>query len=166
MNWFLIAMMYVNFVPTHQCMEHKFYVSNTIVEYNPAIGNFEVTCKLFTDDFEQALSLHSGKNILLSSNQDAPQADRLIDEYLQNHFRITFNDRPVIMSYVGHESEVDLTYAYFEIIGLSDFNVMFVESSVFLEIYPEQKNIIDVRKDGWIKTAILTKDKQSEVIFR
>lgn len=165
MNWLLIAAICFNLSTLKRNEEHKFYVSNTIVEFNRTIGNFEVTSKLFTDDFELALSNHTGRKVVLSKDRDS-NIDAAIDDYLNKHFKITFNDKPAILSYVGHESEVDLTYAYFEIMGESDFSVMSVESSVLLEIYPEQKNIIDVRKDGWTKTSILTKDNQREVIFR
>lgn len=165
MKWILLAIMALNFGSVNNSLEHKFYVSNTIVEFNRNLGNFEVTCKIFTDDLELGLTGHTGQKVGLGGNRDS-HLDFIMDDYIKKHLKITFNDKPVMLSYVGYESEVDLTYVYFEIIAESDFNVMVVENSLLFEVYPEQKNIVDVRKDGWTKTSILTKENPREIIFR
>lgn len=166
MNWLLLSAFCLLGGFTRDTDAHKFYVSNSVIEFNPRSNSYEVTCKIFTDDLELALETSSGRKVSLSNAQEKYVSEKLIADYVSPRFKVLFDDKPVIMSFVGFESEVDLTYVYYEVSGNADFNVLTVENSLLFELYPEQKNIVDVRKSGWVKTVILTKDHLRESIFR
>ncbi len=141
---------------------HKFYVSNTLIEFNAQSQSYEVTCKLFTDDLERALG---GDAIHLGAENEASNANTLVEEYVRSHFKITFNDQPQLLSFVGKEVENDLTLCYFEMYQATDFNVLKVDNTMLLELFPEQKNIVELTSGGRSQTYILTKDKTAETIF-
>lgn len=144
---------------------HKFYVSNTLIELNPRSQMMEVTCKLFTDDFERVLYVNGVKNASLSNNND-PAAKSMVEDYINQHFHIKIDGAPVNMSFVGFESEADLTYCYFEFLPRQNFSNLLVENTLFFEAIPEQKNLVDIRMNGWSKSTFLTKEKPSELVYR
>ncbi len=151
-----LAISMVSFTP------HKFYVSNTIVEYSAITQSYQITCKVFTDDLERAIG---GEAVHLGSEKEVSNANTLIEDYLNKHFKIQFNDEPQVLMFIGKEVENDLTLCYFEMHKTSDFNVLKVDNTILLELFPEQKNIVEVRVGGKSQTYILTKEKSTETIF-
>ena len=143
---------------------HKFYVSNTLIELNPRSQLMEVTCKLFTDDFERVLHVN-GIKASLANNTDLA-AKSVVEDYITQHLKLKIDGVPVQLSFVGFESEADLTYCYFEFMPRQDFTNVFIENTLFFEAIPEQKNLVDVRMNGWQKSAFLTKEKPSELVYR
>jgi len=125
----------------------------------------EVTCKLFTDDFERVLFVNGIKNTSLANNNDAT-AKSVVEDYITNHLKLKIDGAPVNMSFVGFESEADLTYCYFEFLPRQNFSNIFIENTLFFEAIPEQKNLVDVRMNGWQKSTFLTKEKSSELVYR
>jgi hypothetical protein len=152
----LLAMSMLAFVP------HKFYVSNTIIEFRPTTQSYQITCKIFTDDLERVLG---GEALHLGGEKEASNANALIETYLSNHLKIHFNDEPQLLMFIGKEVENDLTLCYLEMNKANDFNVLKVENTILQELFPEQKNIVEVRVGGKSQTYILTKEKSAETIF-
>lgn len=144
---------------------HKFYVSNNIVEYNARTQLFEVTCKIFTDDLERALA-PDGASLFLGSERERNDVNWLIQEYIEKKFKIKINDKPIQFKYIGKEVDPELTHLYFEFNYVDMPNTVSVENTVLFEHFEEQKNIIDLRLNGWNYTMFLTKQKPSEVSYR
>ncbi|MFN6380593.1 MAG: DUF6702 family protein [Flavobacteriales bacterium] len=144
---------------------HKFYVSNNIVEYNPRTQLYEVTCKIFTDDLERALA-PDGTSLFLGSEKEKNDVNWLIQEYIEKKFKIKINDKPIQFKYVGKEVDPELTHLYFEFAYVDMPNTVTVENTVLFEHFEDQKNIIDLRLNGWNYTMFLTKQKPSEVSYR
>lgn len=153
-------------LPLLSASEHKFYVSKTIIEFNPRSGSFEITCKLFTDDLEMALGSAGRKPIRLGTDQEPSNANDLIEDYIKKHFILKYNDEPIYLSFIGKEAEADLTYCYMEFVKPQEYNTISIESTIFYELFPEQQNIVDVKANASTKTVVLIRDKSKEVIFR
>lgn len=147
-------------------MPHKFYVSKTVIEYNPRSHSFEVTCKIFTDDLERALGDSNENPIRLGSEKEIKNADELIENYLKSHLKIRYNDEPIHMTFLGKEAEADLTFCYFEFVKPSEYNTISIENTILYEHFPDQKNIVDVVANGSTKTVIFVKEKSKEIILR
>jgi hypothetical protein len=144
---------------------HKFYVSNNIVEYNPRTQLYEVTCKIFTDDLERALA-PDGTSLFLGSEKERNDVNWLIQEYIEKKFKIKINDKLIQFKYIGKEVDPELTHLYFEFAYVDMPNTVTVENTVLFEHFEDQKNIIDLRLNGWNYTMFLTKQKPSEVSYR
>ena len=158
--WGLLLLPLLSFAP------HKFYVSKTIIEFNPRSMSYEVTCKIFTDDLERAISKPGEAPIRLGTDRERVEANGLIEQYIRNHFIVLYNNERIELSFLGKESEADLTYCYFEFVRPQEYNTISIESTLLLEHYPEQQNIVDLRANGSSKTVILTQQHPKEVIFR
>ncbi|MEZ4798414.1 MAG: DUF6702 family protein [Flavobacteriales bacterium] len=153
--FFLLLAPLLGFVP------HKFYVTNNIVEYNARTKLYEVTCKIFTDDLERAIS-PDGKSMFLGSENENIDADAFIEKYVSDHFKITLNGQKMTFKYIGKEVEPDLTHVYFEFSYVDLPTSVTVENNCFFDIFEGHKNIIDLRLNGWYKTVILTAEHPIE----
>lgn len=122
---------------------------------------YEVTCKIFTDDLERAIS-PDGKSMFLGSENEHIDADTRIEKYITDHFKVTLNGQKMTFNYIGKEVEPDLTHVYFEFSYVDLPTSVIVENNCFFDIFDGQKNIIDLRLNGWYKTIILTSEHPSE----
>lgn len=144
---------------------HKFYVSNNIIEYNARTKSYEVTIKIFTDDLERACS-PNGESMFLGGDKEIKDADYLITNYIRKHFKITLNDQLIALSYVGKEIDPELSQLYFEFQFVDAPNTLSVSNTVLFEHFEDQKNIMDIRMNGWSRTVFLTKEHPSEIVYR
>jgi len=159
-------LLFLLLLPLLSAAPHKFYVSKTFVEFNPRTQGYEVMCKLFTDDLERALTAAAQKTIRLGGDTEPSIANDLVEAYLQNHLRISYNNMPMQLRYVGKEVDSDLTICYLEFTQGPDYSTIAIENTIFYEFFPEQQNLLDLIVNGTTKTVIFTKEKPSEVIFR
>ncbi len=143
-------------------ISHKFYVSNTLIEHNTQSQSYQITCKIFTDDLELAIG---GDVIHIGEGNEVVNCNALIENYINAHFKLWYNEHPQLLSFIGKEVENDLTYCYFEMQQQAEFNVLKIESSLLLELFPDQKNIVELSASGKSQTMILTKDKTMETVF-
>lgn len=146
--------------------DHKFYVSTTIIELNAVTGTLEITVKLFTDDLEQALQINSTEPIRLGDEREHPKADEWTKEYVEKHFSVRFNSRDANWSYIGKEVEFDLTYVYFEIAPIPEFNVLDIKNELLFDQFEEQVNIIHLRFPSWRQTIMFDKQRPEITINR
>lgn len=88
-KWFIASLLLVpgNNIPGDRStysLDHPFYVTVTEISHNAGDKNLEISCKIFTDDFETALLKENGVKIDLSNVRDKQVADKQIAEYLKN----------------------------------------------------------------------------------
>lgn len=144
--------------------DHKFYVSNTIVEQNPRTGSLEIMIKLFTDDLERAIQQDGHPDIRLTGD-DNHATNVAIQSYLEKHFWLKFQSRLTPLIYVGQEVEADLTICYFELAQLPEFNFIEVKNNLLMEVFADQKNVVDININGKRQTLIFAGTKDSEICY-
>src|ERR1700734_3507187 len=67
---------------------HPLYISVTEINHNPKDKILEVSCKIFTNDFEAVLEKMGGARVDLSSAKDKAASDKLIAGYVERHLRL------------------------------------------------------------------------------
>ena len=145
---------------------HKFYISKSIIEFNSRTQQFEITCKMFTDDFELTLSQLNGSAIYLGTSQEINEADAVIERYMKQHFSIAIDGVAAEWRWVGKEVENDLTYCYMELYRKPDFMSMAVMNDLLVSHFPEQQNIVDMSVMGTTQTLVFLKDRTSQTFSR
>lgn len=148
-------------IPMMSFHPHKFYVSNTIIEYSAQNQSYGITIKLFTDDLETALG---GETLHLGEDNEAVNVASLIENYINSHFKLKFNDQNQMLVYIGKEVENDLTICYFEMLQSTDFHTLQIDNTMLLELFPDQKNIISLSVGGKSQTLIMTANHTSELV--
>jgi hypothetical protein len=121
--------------------------------------------KIFTDDLEKACS-PNGNAMFLGSEKEIANADYLIESYLMKNFKVKLNDQPILMTYIGKEIDPELSQIYFEFRFADAPTSITITNTVLFEHFQDQKNIMDIRMNGWYRTVFLTKERSSETVFR
>jgi hypothetical protein len=145
---------------------HKFYVSKTTIELNPVSGMFEVTCKIFTDDLERAIGSTDDNPVRLGTERESADAAGKIESYLKQKLKVKLNNQMIELRYVGKESEVDLTYCYFEFYGVPDFTTLEVTNDILFDHFADQQNIVDFVAFSKTRTAVLLINQPSHLFYR
>ena len=140
---------------------HEFYVSLTEVRYNSDSERMEVSIRVFPDDLDRALLQKHGIFAQLSTELEAPEADSLLGRYLGRHFSLEINGKPLKLEYLGKEAEADAIWCYLESEPLSEPLNYQIFSSILLESFEDQVNIVQVYQGDWNKGLMLNRDQQS-----
>jgi hypothetical protein len=128
---------------------HEFHTSLAQVHYNQSSRSFEITLRVFTDDLEAALSLLHANKVTI----DAPQAEKLIEQYLDKNF-VLFDrqNQKKALSFIGKEVEVDVTWIYAEIPFTEAPTSLRLQNSVLTELFNDQVNIVNFKYFTTIRT--------------
>jgi hypothetical protein len=80
---------------------HPLFISVTEINHNAADKNLEISCKIFTDDFEKTLTNIYHTKVDLSAPANKSEADKMVKEYIKSHLHLKLDGKPVTLEYVG-----------------------------------------------------------------
>ena len=132
------------------------------MQYNPKERAFEISIRVFTDDFEKALSAATNSRIQLASSpgQKDDKNDPVIEKYVQSHFAyVTPQKETKPFRYVGHEPEVDANWLYLEMPYSEPFRGGLLKQNVLTELFDDQVNMVNVQYQGQKKTFVFRKNQ-------
>jgi hypothetical protein len=93
---------------------HPIFMSVTEIEHNATDKSLEISCKIFTDDFEKTLRKNHTGTVDLTNPKDRPAMDKLISKYVAEHLRIAVNGKMVILKYLGYEIIEEGVMSYYQ----------------------------------------------------
>lgn len=143
---------------------HPFHVSVCDIEFRKESKSVQVSQRIFLDDLEQALSKKFGINMIIDNESTATFRDSLIQVYLLENLNITFDGKEKKRVYVGNEFEEDAMWCYLEYSGINKFNSIAVKSTVLLETFDDQANIIHFKYEEFEKSIKLDRTKTRSTI--
>ncbi|RYY53688.1 MAG: hypothetical protein EOO09_17080 [Chitinophagaceae bacterium] len=144
--------------------DHPFHVSTTEVNHNAEDKTLEISCHIFTDDFEDAIRRESGSKVDFSNAAMKPLMDSLAKKYVLNHLSLKVNNRAVQLSCLGWELEREAVYVYLQVDGVSAVNQVEVTNSILFNLYTDQMNIMHVKVNGERKSHKMTYPEKSSVM--
>jgi hypothetical protein len=144
--WFVVSSSNVNngfTVPTGQEEHfHPFYISVVEINHNASDKTLEISCKIFTNDFETTLGKNYKSKINLSNPKDKASTDKWINGYIKKHLTIKADNREANFSFLGFEKEDEAIYCYFEVSNISSVKKIDVTDSILHDFSNQQINII------------------------
>jgi hypothetical protein len=151
---------------------HPFHVSVVEINHNAADKTLEISCKLFTDDFEKVLTqnypqdaAHKTKVDLINP-PDKKAMDTLVKKYIKAHLSISVDGKPVNLSYVGFEHESEAIYGYVEVDNIPTVNKIDLTNKILHDLFTDQINLMHVIVGGNRKSTKLDyPDTQASFIF-
>lgn len=153
------------FLPLLAFKLHKEYYSLTNIQYDEASKSFQITSRVFADDFDLALSQYFEQNLEIGTAREVKNTDELIEKYLIKHFQIELNDSNYTYKFLGKETEKDVIYLYMEIKDTPDsIESIKIKNTILQTAFPEQENIHKIRYKGFYKSLILTKENPSGLL--
>ena len=145
---------------------HPFHVSVVEVEHNATDKTLEISCKIFTDDFETTLAKNYNTKVDLTNPPNKAAMDSLVKKYIFSHLTLKVNGKPVTMSYVGFENEAEAAYGYIQVDNIASVTKIELINTIMFDKFDDQVNIMHIKVNGNRKSTKLNyPDKETSFSF-
>lgn len=134
---------------------HPIFVSVTSIEYNVTSKTLEITCKIFTDDFETTLRKKYNAKIDLLDAKFKSAMNPLVNDYIQKHLVIKVDGKKVALQFLGFEQQEEGIVSYYEVKNVNRVKNIEVMNNILYEYKPEQMGIVHVTVNGERKSSRL-----------
>lgn len=150
----LISLFFTTLLPSRLKKElHPLHVSTTEVNFNQKEKSLEISCRIFTDDFEEVLTKQYKAKVDLNKPAMQKAMDGLIKNYLNTHLQYTVNGKNANAAYVGFEIDHEATNVYLEITNVATLQSLALNNSLMYDLFDDQMNILHVEKTGTRKSV-------------
>jgi len=137
----LLCLVYLNLSATDK---HPLHVSTTELGFNAKEKSLEVSCRIFTDDFESILAKLYKQKTDLSKPSMKTEMDEVVKKYLISHLQIKVNGKPVALQYVGFEIDHEATNIYLEVNQVNALKSTEVTNTILYDLFDDQMSIVHV----------------------
>jgi hypothetical protein len=141
---------------------HAYHATIMDVRYNPARQQLEVALKVFTDDFEQALS--AGQPTAISLGQSPrPLVTQLTTALLRKS--LVFSAGPgeaLPLQLIGLQKENDAHWLYCTIRLPRPLTGFTLRHRLLLDIFPDQMNIVNVEAGGKKQSQLFRNGEETQ----
>lgn len=145
---------------------HPFHVSVIEINHNAAEKTLEISCKIFTDDFEKVLAKNYKAKVDLINPPDKAAMDTLIKKYLFSHLTIRANGKPVVFDYLGFENDHEAAFGYIEVQNVPSLSKVDISTHIMYDMFDDQMNIFHVIVNGNRKSTKLNyPDRETAISF-
>ena len=125
--------------------KHPIHLSITNVDYNQSKKKFEISFKMFTDDFQQIIFQKYAVKINLKNINDDKKSCEYINKYINEHFSLIINTQNIFledMKFKNSEIKDDNLWLYYEIKYNKQATNVEIRNSLMLDLYRDQKNLL------------------------
>ena len=115
-------------------LPHPYYISVVEVNHNPTDKTLEISCKIFTNDFEATLEKNYKTKVDLVNPPDKSAMDKLVSDYIKKRLSVKADNKSSSLSYVGFEKEDEAVYSYFQVDNVPAVKKIDVTNSILKEL--------------------------------
>lgn len=144
---------------------HPVYVSVTNIDFNEREKSLEITCRVFTNDYERVLRKSYKGKVDLLGNSNKASMDSLIQAYMNSHLSLTVNGKMVPLQYIGFEQDEDAILNYLEVTGIENITEIKVNNTVLYDLWEKQQSLIHVTVKGSRKSTRLINPTGTAVFY-
>ena len=145
---------------------HPIYVSVTEIEHNAKDKTLEMSCKIFTDDFETVLRQTYNTQVDLLQPKDKAAMSKLVSDYVQKHVLIRIDNMPVALQFLGYEQDEEGIISYYQVNNIAGLKKLDIANNILFEYKKEQMNILHILVDGKRKsTKLLNPESKASFEF-
>lgn len=141
---------------------HPMHVSVTEIEYDENDKALEITMRVFIDDLETTMRKTINQPELDILNPKGITVDGMMKDYLARHFKVTLDNKPQTITYLGHEREGDAFIFYIEVAKVKKWKTIQVQNDIITEIFEDQSNLVHVTVRGEVHSLRLTKNNPTD----
>ena len=134
---------------------HPFHVSVVEINHNATDKTLEISCKIFTDDFEKVLVQNYKTKVDLINPPNKSAMDTLVKKYITSHLSISADGKLVKLLYVGFEKENEAVYCYVQVDNISSVKKMEITNKLMHDMFTDQVNLMHVIVGGNRKSTKL-----------
>jgi hypothetical protein len=144
---------------------HPLYVSVLDLDHNEKERRLEMTCRIFTNDFEETLRKYHREKIDLLSPALHERMGVLMDDYIHRHLNIEINDAQINYRFIGFEQSQESVELYFEANATGPVKKVRINNDLLYDFQSKQMNLIHVTVGGERKSTRLN-HPDSTAVFR
>ena len=145
---------------------HPLHISVTEINHNAPDKTLEITCKLFTDDFEKVLMQNYKTKVDLINPPDRPAMEKLVSDFVQKHVLIRLDNKAIQLSFLGYERDAEAVYSYFQVENIGVIKKLEITNTILHELFTDQINMMHVMVGGKRKSVKLDyPDKDFAISF-
>ncbi len=137
---------------------HDFHTSIAEMIFNSSSGSYEVSLRVFTDDFILGLQREFD---LKDFDLKESKSNSLISKYIKKHFALVSGEKVKFGKYLGMESETDVTWLYIEFTDCMDLSGYSVFNEILMDQFSDQTNILNIKKGENKKTILFEQKSKS-----
>ena len=134
---------------------HPIFVSVTEIEHNAKTKTLEISCKLFTDDFEKTLRKQQSGRIDLLNIALKSQMNPIVCNYIKKHLSIKVNGKLEELQFIGFEQQEEGIMSYFQIPDVPWVKKVEVMDNLLYEYSEQQMGIVHVIVNSYRKSSRL-----------
>jgi hypothetical protein len=139
---------------------HPLFVSVTEIEFNAKDKTLEISCKIFTDDFEKTLRQNYKTTIDLLKPKDKTAMNKLVSDYVQKHLVLTVDGKKAALQFLGYEQQEEGIVSFYQAGNIAAVKKIAITNNILYEYKKEQIGIIHVTVDGNRKSTKLTNPEE------
>jgi hypothetical protein len=123
-----------------------------------------ISIKVFSDDLRDVLRNYSDTYVNMGFEEFTSTNQSLISDYFTDHFKIVINGESLKLQLIEIKKENDAHFLYFSIESPAVWKQIEVKGNFFIELFPDQSNILTITKDGEKYFSRLTKSNPKYAI--
>ena len=127
---------------------HPFHVSVVEINHNISDKTLEITCKIFTDDFEKVLAKNYQTRVDLINPPDKKAMDSVVKKYIVSHLSVSADGKPGNLVYIGFERDAEAVYSYVQVEHISSVKKIDIVNKLMHDLFDDQINIMHVTVNG------------------
>lgn len=134
---------------------HPFHLSSTEINYNTKESTVEISCRIFTDDFEAALAKNYKIKADLSAESKHKAMDAYVKKYALTNLALKGNAKPLALNYLGFEKDNEAVIVYLESEPVKGLKKLETTNSILYDQFDDQSNIMHITNNGYKKSSKL-----------
>ena len=142
---------------------HAYHSTITELRYNAAKKQLELSVKVFTDDFEKALS--QGQPTHVNLTEAGPRPLVLASAYLGRTLQLsTTAGAPLQLQVLGMQAENDGYWFYCKVPLPGPVSGVKLRQAALLDAFSDQMNIVNIEANGQKQSALFRAGHEQEVL--
>ena len=134
---------------------HPFHVSVVEINHNVADKTLEISCKIFTDDFEKVLAKNYNTKVDLINPTDRKAMDSVVKKYIISHLSVSADGKPGTLVYIGFEKDAEAVFSYVQVENVASVKKIDITNKLMQDMFDDQINIMHVTVNGNRKSTKL-----------
>ncbi len=161
---FIHKSIFLLIIPLLAFTAHKYYVSMTKIKYVKEERSVQITMRFYIDDIEKVLNTRFNKDFKLATLKEHTDTDKFLNLYIHQKFAYKINNQTIKYIFLGKEYENDVVFFYLESSDIDSIKSIEVKNKMLMEIFEEQQNFIKIHMNDRIKTMILMRENDKDML--
>jgi len=154
-KWLVIPVLGIILTSAGLKDRHPFHVSVVEINHNATDKTLEISCKIFTDDFEKVLAKNYQTKVDLINPPDKKAMDSVVKKYIFSHLSVSADGKPGKLVYVGFEREAEAVFSYVQVDNVPSVKKVEITDKLMHDMFDDQVNIVHVIVNGNRKSTKL-----------